>query len=472
MNDRRRSAPDVNDERTRARRLRVLCLEDSAPDAELTAEALRSAGYELELDVAENGRAFEKLLGSGDHDVILADFSLPAFNAHQALELARTARPNTPFICVSGTIGEEATVELLKNGADDCVLKDKMARLPLMVERAIDERARRRALADTEERHASLIGNLLNGYAYCRLVYDQAGEPVDWVYLEVNPAFERLTGLSDVIGRSGSAVIPGFRQIGPRLLRTYDRVASTGTPETMEIELEPPGTWQSVSVYSTDPGTYITVFDDISERRGAMQALLEGTDRLRGTVEGAVEAMGSMVAAHDPYTAGHQVRVTQLVVVVGEALGLTPVAVEGLRLAALVHDIGMLSVPAQILAKPSKLVEVEFAFVKVHPEAGREMLAPIGFEQPVADIVLQHHERLDGSGYPAGLAGDEMMLEARILAVADVVEAMASHRPYRASLGIEAALHEVSSGAGTRYDAAAAAACERVFAAGFVFTPA
>jgi len=151
-------------------------------------------------------------------------------------------------------------------------------------------------------------------------------------------------------------------------------------------------------------------------------------------------------------------------------MGLPEDQVEGLRIAAYVHDIGKIAVPAEILSKPGALTEVEFALIKQHPQVGRELLGAIHFRQPVAEIVAQHHERQDGSGYPAGLRGDEILPEARVLAVADVVEAMASHRPYRPSLGLEAALAEVRDGAGTRYDAAAVAACERAFEQGFVFT--
>jgi len=459
-------------ERPAPARLRVLCLEDSPLDAELTEETLRGAGHEIDIDVVEDRAGFERLLRGGDYDVVLADFALPAFDAHGALEVAREVQPDTPFICVSGTIGEEATVELLKNGADDCVLKDKMARLPFAVERAIAERAHRRELATTERRFRSLFENLLNGYAFCRMVYDEAGEPTDFVYLDVNPAFARLTGLEHVVGRPVSEVIPGSRESSPELFETYGRVARTGVPETIELDFTPLGTWLSIAVYSTEPGTFIAVFEDTTERQTAVDELRRAADRLRLTVEGSVEAMGSMVAARDPYTAGHEKRVTQLCVAMAEEMGLDEAAVEGLRLAALVHDIGKISVPAEILTKPSRLTPLEFELIKVHPAAAHEMLASIGFEQPVATIVLQHHERLDGSGYPDGLKGDEAVLEARILAVADVVEAMASHRPYRAALGLDAALGEVSAGAGTRYDAAAVAACERVFAAGFAFEPA
>jgi len=209
---------------------------------------------------------------------------------------------------------------------------------------------------------------------------------------------------------------------------------------------------------------------DISDRKQVEEDLRLSADRLRRTVDGAVEAMGAMTAARDPYTAGHEKRVTELAVAMAAEMGRGEAAIEGLRLAGLVHDAGKLTVPAEILNKPSLLTPIEFELIKGHAAAAHQILKPIDFEHPVADIVAQHHERQDGSGYPAGLKDDEILPEARILAVADVVEAMASHRPYRAALGLEAALAEVRSGAGTRYEAAAAAACERVFAHGFVFT--
>jgi CheY-like chemotaxis protein len=192
----------VGDAPEAKRQLHVLCLEDSPLDAELTAETLRHIGKVIAMDVAQDRQEYERLLGQGDYDIILADYSLPGYDAHGALELAQAMRPDTPFICVSGAIGEEATAELLKQGADDCVLKDRMARLPHAVERAIDVRARRRAIVESEHRFRSLFENLLNGYAYCRIIHDETGRPVDWVYLDVNPAFERITGLSDVVGRS------------------------------------------------------------------------------------------------------------------------------------------------------------------------------------------------------------------------------------------------------------------------------
>ena len=192
-------------------------------------------------------------------------------------------------------------------------------------------------------------------------------------------------------------------------------------------------------------------------------ALVEGERRVRRALDGAIEAIGRVTEARDPYTAGHQRRVTELAVALADRLGLDSVRVDAVRASGLLHDIGKLSIPAEILAKPSGLSALEMSLIKVHPESAYEVLRTIEFPWPVADIVLQHHERMDGSGYPRGLRGAAILVEARILAVADVVEAMSSHRPYRAALGIDAALEEVERGRGTLYDAEVVDACLELF---------
>ena len=179
-----------------------------------------------------------------------------------------------------------------------------------------------------------------------------------------------------------------------------------------------------------------------------------------------------MVETRDPYTAGHERRVAELATAIAADLGMEGEALTALRLGGLIHDIGKIAVPAEILAKPGRLSEVEFDLIKLHPVTGFDILGPIDFGRPVAEMVLQHHERLDGSGYPRGLKGEDILPEARILAVADVVEAMSSHRPYRAAFGIEAALAEVREHAGVKYDADVVASCVRLFdEQGFQFTP-
>jgi putative nucleotidyltransferase with HDIG domain len=209
---------------------------------------------------------------------------------------------------------------------------------------------------------------------------------------------------------------------------------------------------------------------DVTERREAGEQIRRQADQLRRTVEGAVLAMSSIVEMRDPYTAGHQHRVAELAVAIATEMGASEDELDGLRLAALIHDLGKLVVPAEILTKPGRLSVDEFALIKQHSQAGFDIIRSVEFERPVAEIVLQHHERLDGSGYPQGLGGDAILPEARAMAVADVYEAMTSHRPYRPALPPESALAELREGAGSRYDPDTVAACLRILDDGFAFS--
>ncbi len=193
-------------------------------------------------------------------------------------------------------------------------------------------------------------------------------------------------------------------------------------------------------------------------------------EQIRKGLVGTVQAIASMVEMRDPYTAGHQRRVADLAAAIAVAMGLPEERVRGLHLAGTIHDLGKIQTPAEILSKPGKLSASEFSLIKDHPQNGYEILKDIEFPWPIAQMVWQHHEKLDGSGYPQGLKGNEILLEAKIMTVADVVEAMSSHRPYRPGLGIETALAEITKGRGTHYDPDAVDACIKLFKeAGFVF---
>jgi len=198
---------------------------------------------------------------------------------------------------------------------------------------------------------------------------------------------------------------------------------------------------------------------DISER-------VEAARRVQNALSETIHALAVTTEMRDPYTAGHQERVTQLACAIGQEMGLSEDRLEGLRVAGILHDVGKVSVPAEILSKPTVLTPTEFGLVKIHPESGYEILRAIHFPWPVAEIVLQHHERMDGSGYPKGIRDDAILLEARILGVADVVEAIVSHRPYRPARPMAAAVEDVARAAGTLYDAEVVAACKRLFERG------
>jgi PAS domain S-box-containing protein len=188
--------------------------------------------------------------------------------------------------------------------------------------------------------------------------------------------------------------------------------------------------------------------------------------QLQDSLEDTVKAISTIVEMRDPYTAGHQNKVAELAVAIAKEMGMPDEQVHGIHLAGVVHDLGKIQVPAEILSMPRRLTEIEYSFIKGHPQAGYDILKDIDFPWPIAQMVLQHHERMDGSGYPQGLKGDQILLGARILCVADVVEAMSSHRPYRAGLGIEVALNEIEKNRGTLYDAKVVDACLKLFGEG------
>jgi len=201
--------------------------------------------------------------------------------------------------------------------------------------------------------------------------------------------------------------------------------------------------------------------------RGAHQ---HSATRLQRSMEATIQVIAGTVEMRDPHAAGHQRRVAELATALARELGWSEDRAHGVHLAGVVHDVGRIKIPADILSKPGKLNRIEFELIKTHPEAGHEILKGVDFPWPIAQIVLQHHERLDGSGYPHGLKADDILLEARILAVADVVEAMASHRPYRPALGVDKALEEIGANAATTYDADVVRACIALFREkGFAF---
>jgi putative nucleotidyltransferase with HDIG domain len=205
---------------------------------------------------------------------------------------------------------------------------------------------------------------------------------------------------------------------------------------------------------------------DVTERKRAEEEAQESFRKLQRTVEGTIQAIALTVETRDPYTAGHQRRVTKLAYAIAREMRLSNDKIQRVRIASLLHDLGKIFVPTEILSKPGQLTDVEFSIIKSHPQAGHEILKNIEFPWPIADIVIQHHERMNGSGYPAGLKEEEIVMEARILAVADVVEAMSSHRPYRPALGLDKALKEIVNNKGVFYDANVVEACMRVFNGG------
>jgi PAS domain S-box-containing protein/putative nucleotidyltransferase with HDIG domain len=224
--------------------------------------------------------------------------------------------------------------------------------------------------------------------------------------------------------------------------------------------------WLTITLLTDEKGKPVAIAAterDITEHKQSEDELRTTLEKLRKGLACTIQVMSLIVEVRDPYTSGHQKRVANLARTIAQEMGLPKDTIDNIRIAGIVHDIGKMSIPAEILSKPTKLTNIEMSFIKIHPQSGYDILKDVGLPYPVAEIVLQHHEKLDGSGYPQGLKKDQILLETKIICVADVVEAIASHRPYRPGLGIDIALEEIEKNKGILYDAGVVEVCVRLF---------
>ena len=342
-------------------------------------------------------------------------------------------------------------VDLLVEIADDLAYGIESLRARLQWQRAQDK------LLDTARQWRSTFDAIADPIC----VVDGAGNVA-----RCNRAASRQFGkrFDEILGRPLVALMqgPGI-SVDDRLLagvaangKTEDEITAYGD-RLFKITVNP--------IFDEQQGYCgaIHVMEDITEFQLADQQSKQNFKRLESIIDDSISAIMKITEMRDPYTAGHELRVSQLACAIAQEMGLREERVEGIRVAGRLHDIGKLYVPSEMLGKSGRLSEVEFNIIKAHPQAGYEILSTVDFPWPIASIVLQHHERLNGSGYPNGLSSHEIVLDARILAVADVVESMASHRPYRPARGIQKALQEVEDGMGTLFDPDVVAACLRLF---------
>ncbi len=278
--------------------------------------------------------------------------------------------------------------------------------------------------------------------------------------LSMNPALRRMFGFSE--HRSQNVRIsdlPADPSEAGNIISLLQRKGRIDDREILLKKTDGSTFWASFTMSTlTEASVSIaeSVVTDITSRMNAFQ-------QLQKTIDGVVLAMSRLVDMKDPYTSGHQKRVADLACAIGEELGMKRHMIDGLRIAGILHDIGKMAVPTEILTKPGSITRSEMLLLREHAEDGYDILKSIDFPWPVADIVLQHHERIDGSGYPLGIKGADTRLESKILAVADVVEAMATMRPYRASLGLHEALQTITAGSGIYFDRQVVEACMRLF---------
>ncbi len=318
-------------------------------------------------------------------------------------------------------------------------------------------------LRQSEEKYRNIIENMQEGY----FEMDIAGN-----LTFVNDAECRNLGYpkEELIGMNNRQY--QNETTAQKMYQLFNRLYRTGEPvKALDVEIiRKNGTKSfneiSVSLIRNAEGKPIGfrgISRDITERKQAEEERKQSFERMRKALRATVQAISMTVEMKDPYTSGHQQRVSDLARSIATEMGLSADRRDFIRTASTIHDIGKVSIPSEILSKPTKLTDLEFSLIKTHSQSGYNILKDIEFPWPVADVVLQHHERMDGSGYPQGLKGEQTLLESRIIAIADVVEAIASHRPYRPALGIEAALGEIEKNKGILYDNTVADACLRLF---------
>lgn len=411
--------------------------------------ALQGDGYVIEHALAQRDEDWAHAATTAGFDALMA-LRLKAGEETFGL-LAVYSRETDAF--------DTAELALMRELADDLAFGIRALR-----DRQAGETAAA-ALRESELRYHDLYDTAPTGYA--------SMNAADAVLLQCNPAFARLLGHTRETLKGQPLedhFVPGA-QGRERAAEVFARLRQGRTVRDVELEMTRGDgvlIWVSLTVEPViDPQGEVrecrASIIDISERKQAESERLQFAERTERSLLQTIEAIALTVEKRDPYTAGHQQRVAELAVAIGLRLGLSAHRVKGLRLGAMIHDIGKVYVPTEILNRPGKLDAAQFHLIRNHPLVGHEIVQGIEFPWPLAEMVLQHHERLDGSGYPQGLKGGEILLEARILAVADVVEAMASHRPYRPSLSLDEALREIERGRGSRFDAEVVDACLSLF---------
>lgn len=317
-----------------------------------------------------------------------------------------------------------------------------------------------RALAESEEKYRSLVERANDGIALIQ----------DGLIKFINPYLVRLSGYTPE-----EILNTPFRKYVatddfPLAARRYNqRMEGENIPSIYELTIKRKDGQKivvevnaSFILFQGRPADFI-IIRDISERKKAETELHKLLEKLRRAMGATIQALNMAVERRDPYTAGHHRRVADLARTLATEMSLPRERIEGLRMAASIHDLGKISIPTEILSKPSELNETEMAWLKSHPRIGYEILKTIEFPWPIAEIVLQHHEKMDGSGYPQGLQGEDILLEARILCVADVIEAMVSHRPYRPAYTLDDSLLEIKKNKGVFYDCDVVETCLRLF---------
>jgi PAS domain S-box-containing protein/putative nucleotidyltransferase with HDIG domain len=458
--------------------LRVLMVEDSEDDAVLLLRTLKRSGYEPAAHRVQSADEMALSLADGTWDIIFCDYHMPGFSGLDAIALLQMMALDIPLIVVSGAIGEETALDCIHRGASDYIMKGNLARLGLAVERTLEKKDMRDRQRKTEAQKEEAIEALRQSESKYRTILESIGEGYYEADLKgnftfFNNAMREIWGHpeEELMGMNNRTYMD--KETATRLYQASNKVYSTGEPcRLFEFEISRKDGAKRVIQSSFallknldgKASGFRGVVRDVTELKHMDQERRESLGQLHKSLGATINAVAGMVESRDPYTAGHQRRVADLADAIAREMRLEGSRIEGLRLAGLIHDLGKIAIPSEILTKPTKLTGIEYQIIQTHAQSGYDILKDIEFPWPIARMILEHHERVDGSGYPNHRRDGDILMESKILAVADVVEAMASHRPYRPSLGIAPALDEIANNKGILYDDDVACVCLKLFA--------
>ncbi len=440
----------------------ILIVEDERLEAEDIKTSVQKLGYAVS-GIAFSGKAAVKKVEEMRPDLVLMDIVLKGeLDGIEAASIINS-RLDVPVIYLTGYSDKKMLERAKATEPFGYILKpfeDK--ELKTTIEMALHNHKMGNMLKESEERYRSLVENAhdaiyistSNGFQYANPAFENL---TDWKKEElcskefnfwniVHPDDKKLIKEKKEAWKTGKEM-PGRFEFRITTKNGGERIVEANT----------------VNIGKQGEVKEMGILRDITVRKKAEEELKKSLERYQKTFEQTINALVSALERRDPYTAGHQKRVASLAYAIAGEMDLPKEQVEGIRMAGLIHDVGKIQIPIEILIKPDHLSEIEFVMIKMHPQIGYEIVHAIEFPYPVAMIVLQHHEKMDGSGYPSGLLGEHILPEARILAVADIVEAMSSHRPYRPALGIGKALEEISKHKGFLYDPEPVNACLKLF---------
>jgi PAS domain S-box-containing protein len=457
----------------------ILIVDDERLVRRLLVTALSQEGYPC----FEAGNAEEALAQLQAHQVsvVLLDIMMPGKSGVELLNDVMASYPDIAPIMISAVSNSDIAIACMKQGAYDYILKPfNTKEVMLRIEYAL---VKRKLILDNSHYRRRLeqivgeqAGEIRASEENFRNSLDNSPLGIRIVSADGKTTYANQA-LLDIYGYSSAAEIDSIPYSTLYTPETYaahlERVRKGQNGELVQSNYEidivnKTGEIRRLMVSRGEvlwngERRYQMLYQDITERKRTEKALQESYDKLDKTLDAVIRTMALTVEMRDPYTAGHQHRVAELACAIAAKMGLSSEIIKGIGVVGAIHDIGKICVPEEILSKPGKITAAEFSIIKEHSKTGSDILKGIDFPWPVALSVLQHHERMDGTGYPGGIAGKDIILEARILAVADVVEAMSSHRPYRPSLGIDKALDEISRNRDILYDPVVVDNCLALF---------